>query len=215
MKIEEGQKKQIIILCCLIVLVLGLAVYRVVGTVPDGSTQSPEKARTECNAVKADGESEAKAEKVEQPVVVATSEDSANKGRDPFAPQVLPSRKVTFSSSNVKTAIPPLFGSGRPPITTMPPLLVEKPERVGATPATQEPDPSQELRLTGVVEGSVNVAIIRGPENTRYIVREGQMIDGKYLVTSVSRAGVKIVFRNKTYVLLLGGNDATQNGARA
>ncbi len=76
-------------------------------------------------------------------------------------------------------------------------------------------DPGQALKLTGVVRGTVNVAIVRGPENVRYIVKEGQKIGGKYRVESVSRSGIWVRFESKKYFLRLGGNNATQHGAPA
>ena len=58
------------------------------------------------------------------------------------------------------------------------------------------------------VGGSINVAIIRGEGNVRYIVREGQFIDGKYKVESISRRKVSISYNDKKFVLRLGGNNA-------
>ena len=77
-----------------------------------------------------------------------------------------------------------------------------------------EENPAAQLKLTGVIQGSVNMAIIRGEGKTRYIVREGQIIDGRYTVESITKFGVwlKNLFDHSIFFLKLGGNDATENG---
>ncbi|MDI6828225.1 MAG: hypothetical protein QME62_07070 [Armatimonadota bacterium] len=223
MKIEEGQKKQLVILCCLIALVIGFGVYRVIGV---GTQAAPPKVvqTTEVKEQAAEPEpKEAKVADAENSYVLAQFQ--AGEARDPFAPQALPKSKQQDLEESKKPQIsanlPPLLGGSKPPIQVMPPLLINDNACGGMANAQtnekseQAEDPSQELKLTGVIEGSINVAIIRGPNNARYIVREGQIIEGKFNVVSISRAGVKIAYNGKTFFLRLGGNNANNKGAQA
>ena len=66
-------------------------------------------------------------------------------------------------------------------------------------------DPVPQFQLTGVVSGATGVAIIRNGESERYIVREGQSINGKYLVRSVGRDGVVLTHGSRRIYLKLGG----------
>jgi len=93
----------------------------------------------------------------------------------------------------------------------MPPMPFDRQITVTANgkPAPEpDPDPSQMYKLTGIIQGAVNVAILRGADNARYIVREGQMIDGRYRVDLVTRYGIRLSFNHKSYLLSLGGSDA-------
>jgi hypothetical protein len=74
-------------------------------------------------------------------------------------------------------------------------------------PLPEVEDPSKELKLTGVIEGDANLAVIRAGD-ARHIVREGQSINGKYVVKSISRTGVRLARNGKTYFLGLTGGQS-------
>lgn len=83
-------------------------------------------------------------------------------------------------------------GSSLPPVT---PTMTARPVEEAAP----------QFVLTGVITGDNNVAIIRLNEN-RYIVREGQSIDGEYKVASVTQKSVRLARDgHKDIVLVLGG----------
>jgi len=69
--------------------------------------------------------------------------------------------------------------------------------------STQTSDP--EFQLTGVIRGAENIAIIRVGEKGRHIVKEGQLIEGRYRVLSVSDDGAVLVDGNRRIHVKLGG----------
>ena len=66
-------------------------------------------------------------------------------------------------------------------------------------------DETPDFALTGVIRGEKNVAIIRSGEGGRYIVRQGQLIGGRYKVESVSDDGATLVYKNRRIYVKLGG----------
>ena len=199
MKIDESQKIQYIVLCCLIAAFLVVGVVKMVGK----STQARSPAQKK---VQAASETSAKIPEkivsVEQTDPLNTSDISAQAPRDPFEPQVVP------QSVSVQNVQPQITKAQNIPfrIDSLPGQATDG----SPLPGLAESNPSGQLRLTGIIEGAVNVAIIRGGENTRYIVREGQTIDGMYRVISISRVGVRLKSNDnqRTIVLQLGGNNA-------
>lgn len=126
MKIEEGQKKQLVILCCLIALVIGFGVYRVIGV---GTQAAPPKVvqTTEVKEQAVEPEqTETKVADAENSYVLAQFQ--TGEARDPFAPQALPKSKQQELEESKKPQIsaklPPLFCGSKPPIQVMPPLLI-------------------------------------------------------------------------------------------
>jgi len=194
MKIGENQKVQFIILCCLIAVVAAVGVHRMIGTrekaAPRASQQS--QVREDVSA----------SEEVAQADAGLSFVSGEQKPRDPFTPQVGPKVASSQSSFRVGGTLAGLAASA--PIPPMP-FLTSEPIRVNSpSPSGEEMTP--ELRLTGVIEGDTDVAIIRAGENARYIVREGQVMDGGYVVESISRAGVRLRHNNETLILRLGGS---------
>jgi len=199
MKLEPEQRNQFIALCCLVVLVLGFGIYRIVGV------------RT--NAGSAPGAGKSVERSISTPVTDANAQEQDGAGtmlaalpiRDPFQPQVL--TKPQSPSATTKTGPPrmlPLIArEPRISLPMMPPFGGE-PMNVRPMPLPVVEDPSKELTVTGVIEGEANLAVIRAGDK-RHIVREGQSIDGKYVVTSISRTGVRIARNGKSYFLALSG----------
>lgn len=225
MKLDDSQKRQFIVLCCLILLVFGFGVYRLIGISTNAGTNTDKPVSVqETKPAIADetkqSELQASETKLEsQPVNVTVT------ARDPFAPQIIPDQHNSEPSqpqripeirvANAGRSIAPIFPSmdGIPPI-----INVGSGNSVDSTSGmTRVPEetPTKDLKLTGIIDGTIRVAIIRGTENTRYIVREGQVIGGKYTVTHISSNGVSIKYRDKDFVLRLGGNDSSENRTRS
>jgi type II secretory pathway component PulC len=75
--------------------------------------------------------------------------------------------------------------------------------------------PIPAFSLSGVVEGDSTVAIISEAGSPQHIVvHEGQNIDGKYHVESISRSGVTLRYDGRNVLLKLGGKNAAQDRAR-
>ena len=203
----NNQKKQIIVLCCLIAVVLGLGVFKVVGgNKPTPALKDSTPAKVEQSST-AKSEEPTAAEGDAGPMAAAqVSETSGYQARDPFTPQVVePARQAERQQSTSSGPTPLVARDSRLPLPMITPLPIGfSPSGQQANTQSDQPDPASVLRLTGVIEGSSNVAIIRGEEGARYIVREGQSLDGKYVVQSISRNGVRLRSGSKTIILVLG-----------
>ena len=68
-----------------------------------------------------------------------------------------------------------------------------------------KPEPDDEIAVTGVVRGDSNVVIVRIGQTGRHVVREGQTIDGRYHVASVTGDGAVLVYKNRHIPVKLGG----------
>lgn len=198
MRIDESQRTQFIVLCCLVAIVLAYGAYSLIGKKGPGAKKPSESTEAQAGASQAAG---ATGDAFGVWVAALSDKDA----RDPFAVQlVAPSQSQTPPSRTegptpVRPDIPPVY-----------PIIVG-PNGIGPPVGPPEPAPAEQLRLTGVVEGDVNIAIIRGEGDARHIVREGQTIDGKYAVESISRLGVRLrsYEDNQIIVLRLGGEHAT------
>ncbi len=205
MKLEKEQKTQFVILCVLLAVVFGFGAYRMMGT---GTSASSPTAAPAANAGKP-AAPKAAATPAEEPTPaqdLAKAIGFVVPVKDPFTPQMAP-----------ETGCPALANTPPPPVRRMPPLVAQEsgmplpvmpsfesaPMNTGPAPVVQQLDPSKDYRLTGVIEGDSNVAIIRGPEDSRHIIREGQSLDGKYIVRSISRAGVRLSANGRSFFLTL------------
>lgn len=127
--------------------------------------------------------------------------------RDPFTVQVLPSSDTTHPDKQanakptsaarqaIKSAtskVPPLI----PPMGNFTPNL-------SVLPSVQNQDP--DFVLTGVIRGWENVAIIRVGNSERYVVKQGQFINGRYQVLAVTSDGAVLACGNRRIHLKLGG----------
>ncbi|OFX15299.1 MAG: hypothetical protein A2Z18_11440 [Armatimonadetes bacterium RBG_16_58_9] len=129
--------------------------------------------------------------------------------RDPFSPQPLVGAAVNQSilagmnaaRRNVvvrpKIDIPPM----NPLINPYQPTTRQVDPRVVDVPRDTTPD----FMLTGVVCGNRNVAIIRTAAGGRYVVRQGQLIDGRYKVLYVADDGAVLAYEGRRIHLKLGG----------
>lgn len=202
---DKNQKNQMIVLCCLVAVVLGLGVFKVMGGSKGTVSKGKQVAAIEQSTQAMPDEPSGSLEVTVPSAAPAVSETPEYAARDPFTPQVVPD--LGRKGSPVSSRQTPLAAqASRLPLPMMT-LLPTQPIAFGPPDnrqETQETNPVSALRLTGVVEGSCNVAIIRGEGGARYIVREGQSIDGKIVVQSISRNGVRLRSGGKTYVLTLG-----------
>lgn len=218
MKIEESQKKQFVVLCLLLVLVLGFGVYRLVGIKASASPKSNKVATA------ADKSSEAASKEADPSIVQASVDDVHLRGgaeRDPFEPQRGPAKTEVQPGARTQEHMKPGNLAGLNTIAPIMPITMSPITGMRATPvpatgrdlqSQADADAGKELKLTGVIEGETNLAIIRGSESARYIVQEGQVIDGKYFVESIDRQGIVLRFNGKKLVLHLGGNDSSEKG---
>lgn len=199
MSIGEGQKTKLVLLCILIVVALVVGARSIVRMRGEAARQAQEQSQA---AKKAGAPGEAGV--IEgQAAGLAVTMAGDRRLRDPFIPQIVPksaSRQGGTETKMVDFALPPAPPGGSMQMFTS--LVAAE-------------DPTSELQLTGVIEGAANLAIIRGPEGARYYVREGQRIDGKYTVESISRFGVALRFNGRTFILKLGGKNASEDTARA
>lgn len=197
MKISDSDKPKLIVLICLVVLILVFGVYRMMGAMktPAPVAPSPEKSGTSAAV-------DAQLETVEPPAPMVIMA----KARDPFEPQVIPSTEADKSKIIINPDMKlPLFGGGN--LNQLPPIRVNP----SGNQVVVIPDALPNFILMGVVTGNRNLAVIKGEGTTRYMVYEGQYIEGKYLVKSISRTSVSIQYRDRITVLKLGGKDAVQN----
>lgn len=199
MKIDKEQKNQVILLCCLIALVVGLGVYRMLGATTNASSAT----KSRVPSAQATVQDATVGDEVGDQQVAAAETSASAPMRDPFQPQVVPtpedSKPVTTPSVR---RLPLISQESRMQFPIMPPMG-DSGVGMRPMPITEVEDPSREMRLTGIVEGEQNLAIIRGVGDTRHIVREGQSIDGKYVVKSISRTGVRLARNGRSYFLVL------------
>lgn len=203
MNTDSKQKKQLIVLCCLAVAVLAFGAYKLVGKGTEAaSIEKP--AQTVKSDAAGDDAKAVDAAAYQDTMIVAVGPSV-----DPFAPRVGPKASEAAASSAdrgptpvIQSRIPDI-----PQIFPVPLYQQDEPRPIVVSTSTpEETNPIQGMRLTGVIEGAQNVAIIRGGDGKRYIVREGQTIDGKCTVSSITRAGVKISRGGTTYTLRLGSS---------
>lgn len=195
MKVDDSQKKQLLVLCVLIVVAIGYGVMSLMGgeeapVVPGGKNHSAKRAETPAAGIPAAGGAP------EQAMAIAPLDT-----RDPFSPQVGP----------VSTAakVPP--PAPEPQIRPLAPMMAQPqvspmPSLPGVQSAQRVDDLTKQFSVIGVIRGSRNVAVIKTGGGGSSIVREGQTIDGKYKVESISSGMVLIKHEGRSVVLRLGGN---------
>lgn len=99
-----------------------------------------------------------------------------------------------------------------PPMRSLPmdpttlPIIGDGPP-AGVTAPTPQPveDPPPAFVLTGVVEGSQPVALIRDGGGGQRLARVNELLDGQFRVKTVSRKGVVISDGKRSFTLRLGG----------
>lgn len=219
MKIDKKQLPQLIVLGVLVIICIGYLSFSVLKGKP---APPPPPAEQQATTGATDQAADDKAAKDDNVVPSGVFPDlSASMGRrDPFSPQVgnsLDSQQAPQRIHSVRIPEPPPFRSTKAYGDLMARGLTEvetsdqplNPFKGGISPTgdamvpVEEKDP--EFVLTGVIRGEENVAIIRVGEGGRHVVRQGQLIDGRYKVLRVSDDGAVLAYKNRRIQLRLGG----------
>ena len=216
MKLDKKQIPQLVILGLLTLLCIGYVSFTLTrGSKPAQQVQAAQPSAKNNESATAGCEQDTNIE-------VAKSSSTGLEPlmrRDPFIPQRLPGAEMNDPTSvpapqksgsvrpsvqvvrNPLASVPPInpFRGVSPVATPLPVATATEP----AKPVQQEQDP--QFVLTGVIRGEQNVAIVRSGESGRHIVREGQLIDGRYRVISISDDSAVLVHENHRIYLKLGG----------
>ena len=197
MKIDKKQLPQFIILGVLVVTCVGYLSFSVLR--PKDSAPPPK----EQTAVS--GAQPAVEEQASQELALAGAFPNlagAATKRDPFTPQIAESseRRAT-PATNPNTSGRVANSAGR--LSPLNPFAGATGGSVPPILPVEEKDP--EFVITGVIRGAENVAIIRVGQDGRHVVKQGQLIDGRYKVVKVSDDGAVLAYKNRRIYLKLGG----------
>lgn len=198
MKLDKKQVPQLIVLGLLVVFCVGYVSFTLMK--PPAPAQEQSAKKSEPGAVV-----QVKTEDI--PLGTFPNLTAPLPRRDPFAVQSLGRQSdISFcptpSMATVKRFLVPKSDFGRvPPLNFGNPVPNSVPDMTVVP--VEEPDPA--FVLTGVIRGSTNIAIIRVGNSERHIVREGQVIDGRYTVLSVSDDGAVLACKDRRIHLKLGG----------
>ncbi len=198
MKLDKKQIPQLIILGLLVLGCIGYVSF----TLAKPPVQPPNPAESKKEAVVAEVTTQPQLMQVGTFPGLATPIPR----RDPFSVQSLPDGSTEVATKPVapRPSLPPMPR----PMGKVPPLFpfmssgTNPPPKLTVVP-TVEPDPA--FALTGVIRGDRNVAIIRVGDNERHIVSEGQTINGRYRVLSVTEDGAVLAYKDRRIHLRLGG----------
>ncbi len=216
MKLEKKQTAQLAVLGVLVVGCVGYLSFKVVAPKEPGkpaATEAGDKTvETEQNTV---GEPEATVAPAPQGWSVYPDLASTPGRRDPFIAQSLPFDQAMASAVRQPKYVPKLLGTVNNSMARVPPinLNTQNPFRLESATseplvAQEQPEPEEKIAVTGVVRGDKNVAIVRIGQTGRHVVREGQTIDGRYYLASVTGDGAVLVdkdMNNKHIPVKLGG----------
>lgn len=211
MKLDKKQIPQLIILFVLVLICVGYVSFQMRGS---GSRKAGKKAETALQTRVAADLPQASASVTPDLAVqsIFPSLGTTPVRRDPFAPQPLPGATqpdVAKAAEQVRKSISSRLASfGRVPKIDVRPFnpfgRTGDGARTMPSGAKQEDEPK--FTLTGVVRGAQNVAIIRSRDGSgRYVVRQGQIIDGRYRVLLVAGDGVVLADGNRRIYVRLGG----------
>ncbi|MCE5322003.1 hypothetical protein LLG46_01670 [bacterium] len=212
MKLDKQQVPQLIVLGVLVLICIGYVSFKVIspGTKPPPAPVCKADHQTE-NSSATDESTDTEVSSLANgtfPDLMVTPPR-----RDPFAP--VASLEIDNAKTNkpVETTRPSTTRVDKPyPSVRVPKIEANpfNPFRQSATRTiqseqiqVQEQEP--EFALTGIIRGDRNVAIIRSDEGGRYIVKQGQLIDGRYKVESVSDDGATLVYKSRRIHVKLGG----------
>ena len=200
MKLDKKQIPQLVILGLLVLGCIGYVSFTLAK--PPAQAKKPAEAKPETAAV-----AEVTTQARLMQIGTFPNLTSPVARRDPFVVQPLSTESVESATEPTPQPVakmpsfpkgfgkvPPLFPFGG--ASSMGPA-----PRITVIPNV-EPDPA--FALTGVIRGETNVAIIR-VDSERHIVSEGQMINGRYRVLSVTEDGAVLAYKDRRIHLRLGG----------
>jgi len=214
-KLDRKQIVQLAVLGVIVVAFVGYLSFRVIVPKERAASQSLNR-KAAVKAVEPREETQAgpEATVTPQPQAWGVFPDLASvpARRDPFIAQKLPGGEIAGSTVRPPKYVPTALNALKNAMAKVPPIDI-KPlnpfgkQNVSRTQAVQPPqdEPEEEITLTGVVRGDSNVVIVRVGKTGRHVVREGQSIDGRYRVVSVSGDGAVLAYKNRHIPVKLGG----------
>ncbi len=200
MKERKNDKKQVIVLGALVVVILGVGAFQFVG----GSSAPAETVKKEASATEGTEATAELTEPVDERFLAPRLDQ-----RDPFLPQVrkkkpaneeAPKPQVTAQATPPSRplapmpALPPMQGD----FTGMPQQSPQ--QNSGYDAPTEEARPS--FRLSGIVLGDRPVALIQSDDGKQKAVRVGDQVSG-HKVASIGRKTVVLISEGERVTLTL------------
>lgn len=208
MKLDKKQMPQLTVLGVLLVACVGFVAFQLTSgnAVPPAPLKRADSA-SKANAAAGTADDETQ-------VAALTGPATEFIRRDPFQPVPLPidpesipppppaqqtdtqhSKRPDFPANTGR--VPPI-GIDPFPVNTRTDGTIEIKSADG-----EEKDP--DFTLTGIVRGVQNVAIIRVGQSGRYVVKPGQLVEGRYLVLYVTNDSATLVYKGRRIEIKLGG----------
>ena len=211
MKLERKRALHLAVLGVLVVAGVGYVSFKFIA--PKQQTQRADvKAKAAESQTETRAGPEATVTPEPQPVGLFPDLASLPARRDPFVAQKLPAGEIIGSTVRPPKYTPKLLSNLRDSMARVPPINLKplNPFSGQSNASVQrvsqdKPEPDDEIAVTGVVRGDSNVVIVRIGQTGRHVVREGQTIDGRYHVASVTGDGAVLVYKNRHIPVKLGG----------
>lgn len=217
MKLDKKRLPQLIVLG---VIMIGCVCYVSFQLGPGNSTppapKKTPKAQVEVREAPVEQASEA-SELVTKAVFPGL--DTTVARRDPFQPvklpvdptDVLPQDFVQPKPVSAKASVtvrptaqvPQIKVNPFNPFTSLATATSGSGESNPAPAVAEEKDP--DFALTGIVRGAENVAVIRVGSSGRYVVKQGQYVEGRYQVLSVTQDSATLLYNGRRIHIKLGG----------
>lgn len=204
MKLDKKQLPQLIVLGVLVLLCIGYVSFTVAKPKQLPPPPAPVVGQ---QADEAKENNEDAAEIVPAGIFPNTTIEAGR--RDPFTPQALPvtgKKPAEYVQVAMRKSPVNVFKSQSGRVPPINPLAMFG---QGGTPApiTAQPaeEPIPQFVLTGVVRGENNVAIVRVGQSERYVVKQGQVINGCCKVVYVYDDAVLLDYKNHRIYVKLGG----------
>jgi len=206
MKLDKKQMPQLIVLGVLLVACVSFVAFQLSGgnAVPPAPVKRADSA-SKANAAAGTADDETQ-------VAALTGPATEFVRRDPFQPVPLPIDPESIPPPAQQQAVTPDGKRPNFPANTgrVPPMGIGSfPVNTGTggildiKPAGEENDP--DFTLTGIVRGVQNVAIIRVGQSGRYVVKPGQLVEGRYLVLYVTNDSATLTYKGRRIEIKLGG----------
>ena len=214
MKLDKKQLPQLIVLGALVVGCVGYLSFKMVAPSGPGSRNARvAKPAVKPNELNEPAKSDAAATVIPESQTSGVFPDLASTParRDPFIPQKLPGADLMTRGKMVRN-IPKMLAEMQNSMKKVPAICVKPLNPFGKMgggsldPVQSAKEEAEEpITVTGVMRGVSNVVILRIGTG-RHVVKEGQTIDGRYRVVSVSGDGAVLVYKNRRIPVKLGGS---------
>ena len=199
MNTDKKQTTQLAIMGILLALCAGYFVFKFTGGKPSSRSKTSAPAVTQVGnrAVAADSEVQTERDDLESSVLPSSGR------KDPFEPAfVAESEHPKPNAGNIRPG--PRNLPLVPNLSALPPLGVIPRSNAGQSSVGQESTTELDFRVTGVVVGEHNVAIIHSAAGGRQVVRQGQWVGGCKVV-SITQSGVVLKSGDRKIYVKLGG----------